>query len=296
VANELGITPDRVRVTSADTSKVPNASATAASSGTDLNGMAAQSAARTIRERITVFAAQQFSVPISEVVFADNRVRGGSRDMALADFLAMVHHARISMSATGFYATPKIHYDRASFSGRPFFYFAYGAAIAEVVVDTLTGENKLLAVDILHDVGASLNPAIDRGQIEGGFLQGAGWLTMEELWWNERGELKTHSPSTYKIPACRDCPEHFSVEFFGSPNREETIHRSKAVGEPPLMLGLAVFLALRDAIASAGDGSVRPALEAPATNEALLTALTDMKKASRVHTLAPPAVAVEAVK
>ena len=287
VANELGITPDRVRVTAADTSKVPNASATAASSGTDLNGMAAQRASRTIRERLTAFAAQQFSVPLTDVVFADNRVRGGSHDMALADFLPMVHRARISMSATGFYATPKIHYDRATFSGRPFFYFAYGAAIAEVVVDTLTGENKLVAVDILHDVGASLNPAIDRGQIEGGFLQGAGWLTMEELWWNDRGELQTHSPSTYKIPACRDCPEHFSVEFFGTPNREDTIHRSKAVGEPPLMLGLAVFLALRDAIASVGDGSVRPALDAPATNEALLMALGGMRPKAPAHPATP---------
>jgi xanthine dehydrogenase large subunit len=279
VANELGLTLDRVRVTAADTSKVPNASATAASSGSDMNGMAAQIASRTIRDRLVAFAAKHFAVPAAAVVFAANRVRAGERDLPLADFLALAYRARISMSATGYYATPKIHYDRATFSGRPFFYFAYGAAVSEVVIDTLTGENKLVAVDILHDVGASLNPAIDRGQIEGGFLQGAGWLTMEELWWNQRGELKTHSPSTYKIPACRDCPEHFNVDFFAEPNREDSIHRSKAVGEPPLMLALSVFHALRDAVASVGDAHALPMLDAPATNEAILRAVTGVRAA-----------------
>lgn len=278
VAHELGVTLDRVRATATDTGKVPNASATAASSGSDLNGMAAQAAARTIRERLVAFASRHFSVPATEVAFAANVVRAGGHALSLEAFLQLAYRARISMGASGFYATPKIHYDRKTFSGRPFFYFAYAAACSEVVIDTLTGENRLLAVDILHDVGASLNPALDRGQIEGGFLQGTGWLTMEQLVWNDRGELKTHSPSTYKIPACRDWPERFRIDFFGAPNREETIHRSKAVGEPPLMLGLSVFHALRNAIASATDARVSPRLDAPATSEAILTALTEPRE------------------
>jgi xanthine dehydrogenase large subunit len=278
VAHELGVTLDRVRVTAADTAKVPNASATAASSGSDLNGMAAQAAARTIRERLVAFASKHFGVPATEVAFAANAVRAGSHELPLAAFLQFAYRARISLSATGFYATPKIHYDRKTFSGRPFFYFAYGAAVSEVVIDTLTGENRLLAVDILHDAGASLNPALDRGQIEGGFLQGTGWLTMEQLVWNERGELETHSPSTYKIPACRDWPERFIIEFFDAPNREETIHRSKAVGEPPLMLGLSVFHALRNAVASVCDRRASPHLDAPATSEAILMAVTELRE------------------
>ncbi|HTS22680.1 MAG TPA: xanthine dehydrogenase molybdopterin binding subunit [Casimicrobiaceae bacterium] len=278
VAQELGVTLDRVRVSAADTSKVPNASATAASSGSDMNGMAARSAARTLRERLTAVAAEHFGVAATNVLFADNRVAAGGRTLPLADLTVLAHRKRVSLSAAGFYATPKIHYDRKTFTGRPFFYFAYGAAVTEVVIDTLTGENRLLAVDVLHDVGASLNPALDRGQLEGGFLQGAGWLTMEELWWNERGELGTHSPSTYKIPACRDWPERFSFEWFGEPNREETIHGSKAIGEPPLMLALSVFHALRAAVASVADGRLSPRLDAPATNEAILLAVQEIAK------------------
>ena len=278
VAHELGVTLDRVRVSAADTAKVPNASATAASSGSDLNGMAALAAARTIRERLVAFASRHFGVPATEVSFAANAVRAGPHELDLAEFLYLAYRARVPMAATGFYATPKIHYDRKTFSGRPFFYFAYGAAVSEVVIDTLTGENRLLAVDILHDVGASLNPALDRGQIEGGFLQGTGWLTMEQLVWNESGELKTHSPSTYKIPACRDWPERCNIEFFGTPNREDTIHRSKAVGEPPLMLALSVFHALRNAVASTGDGRAAPRLDAPATSEAILMAVTELRE------------------
>jgi xanthine dehydrogenase large subunit len=290
VAHELGVTLDRVRVTAADTAKVPNASATAASSGSDLNGMAAQAAARTIRERLVAFASKHFDVPAVEVGFAANAVRAGSHELSLAAFLQLAYRARVSLAATGFYATPKIHYDRKTFSGRPFFYFAYGAAVSEVVIDTLTGENRLLAVDILHDVGASLNPALDRGQIEGGFLQGMGWLTMEQLVWNERGELMTHSPSTYKIPACRDWPERFNIDFFGLPNREDTIHRSKAVGEPPLMLALSVFHALRNAVASAGDGRASPQLDAPATSEAILMAMTELaERGAPATTLRVPA-------
>ena len=275
VAHELGVTPDRVRVSAADTAKVPNASATAASSGSDLNGMAAQAAARTLKERLAALAARHFAVAATEVRFADNGVHAGGRSLPLSELCMMAHRARVSLSASGFYATPKIHYDRKTFSGRPFFYFAYGAAVAEVVIDTLTGENRILAVDIVHDVGRSLNPALDRGQLEGGFLQGVGWLTMEELWWDEHGALQTHSPSTYKIPACRDWPERFAFEWFGAPNREETVHRSKAIGEPPLMLALSVFHALRDAVASVGDYHVSPRLDAPATNEAILLALQD---------------------
>jgi len=277
VAHELGVTPDRVRVTAADTSKVPNASATAASSGSDLNGMAAQAAARTIRERLIAFAAKHFDVPATDIALADNRVRIGARDLALTEVLQLAYRGRVALGASGFYATPKIHYDRKTFSGRPFFYFAYGAAVSEVMIDTLTGESRLLQVDILHDVGTSLNPALDRGQIEGGFLQGVGWLTSEELVWSSDGALQTHSPSTYKIPACRDWPERASIEFFGAPNREPTIHRSKAVGEPPLMLALSVFHALRDAIASTAGDHAAPQLQAPATPEAILAALKMLK-------------------
>ncbi|HUH94899.1 MAG TPA: xanthine dehydrogenase molybdopterin binding subunit [Casimicrobiaceae bacterium] len=278
VAHELGVTLDRVRVTAADTSKVPNASATAASSGSDMNGMAALAAARTIRERLAALAAKHFDVDAGDIAFAENRVHAGGRSLPLADLTVLAHRARVSLSSTGFYATPKIHYDRKTFTGRPFFYFAYGAAVSEVVIDTLTGENRVLCVDVLHDVGASLNPALDRGQLEGGFLQGVGWLTMEELWWNARGELGTHSPSTYKIPACRDWPERFSFEWYGEPNREDTVHRSKAIGEPPLMLALSVFFALRDAVASVADQRVAPRLDAPATNEAILLAVQDTKR------------------
>jgi xanthine dehydrogenase large subunit len=286
VAHELGVTPDRVRVSAADTAKVPNASATAASSGSDLNGMAAQAAARTLRERLAALAAEHFGVTAAEVRFTANAVHAGEHSLPLAELAVLAHRARVSLSATGFYATPKIHYDRKTFTGRPFYYFAYGAAVSEVVIDTLTGENRVLAVDILHDVGSSLNPALDRGQLEGGFLQGVGWLTTEELSWNARGELQTHSPSTYKIPTCRDWPEHFSFEWFGEPNREPTIHRSKAIGEPPLMLALSVFHALRDAIAGAADYRVSPRLDAPATSEAILLAVEE--SAARAAQLAVP--------
>ena len=196
----------------------------------------------------------------------------------------MIHQAwfaRTSLSATGFYRTPRINYDRSTFSGRPFFYYAYGAAVAEVIIDTLTGEHRVLRVDILHDCGKSLNPAIDMGQIEGGFIQGVGWLTSEELWWNADGELKTHAPSTYKIPTCSDLPVDFRVRMLESAaNREETIHRSKAVGEPPLMLSLSVFHAIRDAVASVGGNNTIPRLQAPATPEAVLDAVLQQRSAS----------------
>jgi len=276
VASEFQIDIERIKITSSDTSKVPNASATAASSGSDMNGKAAEAAARTIKRRLIAFAAEHFAVADEEVEFAGNQVRAGAHTMTFAELVRLAWMARVSLSATGFYRTPKINYDRATFSGRPFFYYAYGAAVSEVIVDTLTGEYRLTRVDILHDCGESLNPAIDRGQIEGGFIQGTGWLTSEELCWNERGELQTHAPSTYKIPVCSDLPVDFRVTLLAaSPNRENTIYRSKAVGEPPLMLSLSVFHALRDAIASTGGPGFRPRLTAPATPEAVLRAILD---------------------
>ncbi len=278
VAQELQIDIGAIRCTPSDTARVPNASATAASSGSDLNGMAALAAARTLRERLTLFAAGEYGVEPEEVVFRDGEVLLGKARRV--PFEQLTHEAwmgRVSLSATGFYRTPKIHYDRDTMSGRPFYYFAYGAAVSEVVIDTLTGEYKVLRVDILHDVGESLNPAIDIGQIEGGFIQGMGWLTTEELWWDEAGVLQTHAPSTYKIPAASDLPAEFNVALLASGRNEEpTIHRSKAVGEPPLMLAISVFHAIKDAVASVGEHRLSPRLDAPATPEAVLMAVEDI--------------------
>ena len=281
VAEELQIDIDRIKITASDTSKVPNASATAASSGSDLNGKAAQAAARTIKNRLKKFAAQRYSVTEDEIEFDNNEVHIGDRWIAFQELIHQAWFARTSLSATGFYSTPRINYDRSTFSGRPFFYYAYGAAVAEVIIDTLTGEHRVLRVDILHDCGKSLNPAIDMGQIEGGFIQGVGWLTSEELWWNADGELKTHAPSTYKIPTCSDLPVDFRARMLESAvNREETIYRSKAVGEPPLMLGLSVFYAIRDAVASVDGNNGIPVLQAPATPESVLNAVLAQRAAS----------------
>ena len=271
VADELGVPVSAIRINAADTSKVPNASATAASSGSDMNGKAAQAAVRKIRGRLTEFAARHFAVPESAIDFCDGEVSIGPDTIAFAELVQLAWADRVSLSATGFYKTPKINYDRSTFSGRPFFYFAYGAAVSEVVVDTLTGESRILRVDIVHDCGDSLNPAVDLGQVEGGFVQGAGWLTSEELWWNDAGELQTHAPSTYKIPTCSDLAPEFNVTLLeNAANREDTIYRSKAVGEPPLMLAISVFHAIRDAIAT--DDNPLPALDTPATPEAVLRA------------------------
>ena len=276
VADEFQVDMSKVRITAADTSKVPNASATAASSGADMNGMAAKKAARKIRGRLVAFAARQFGISEADVVFADNRVSVGGEILSFEELVQLAWANRVQLSATGYYKTPKIHYDRETFSGRPFFYFAFGAAVTEVVVDTLTGENRTLRVDILHDCGDSLNPAIDLGQVEGGYVQGVGWLTSEELWWNERGQLGTHAPSTYKIPTCSDLAPDFRVKLLQKkPNPAKTIYRSKAVGEPPLMLALSAFFALRDAIAT--DDRPAPNLVAPATPEALMRALTEVE-------------------
>lgn len=278
VAEEFQIDVDRIKITAADTSKVPNASATAASSGTDLNGKAAQAAARTIKEHLITFAAEHFHVAPDQVIFCDNQVLVGDTTVAFPELVQLAYLARISLSATGFFRTPKIHYDRRTLRGRPFLYFAYGAAVSEVIIDTLTGESKVVRVDILHDVGKSLNPAIDQGQVEGGFLQGVGWLTTEELWWNAAGELQTHAPSTYKIPTCSDWPANFQVTLLASgSNREDSIYRSKAVGEPPLMLAISVFHAIKDAIASVCNYQRSPHLSAPATPEAVLMAIEALK-------------------
>ena len=272
LADEFGITLDRIRINAADTSKIPNASATAASSGSDMNGKAAQLAAAKIRARLTAFAARRFGVPEPMVEFSDNEVMAGDNSLSFAELAELAWFDRISLSATGYYRTPKIHYDRSTFSGRPFFYYAYGAAVSEVIVDTLTGEYRLLRTDIVHDCGDSLNPAIDLGQVEGGYVQGVGWLTSEQLYWNKAGELMTHSPSTYKIPTCSDLAPDFRVQLLqNAENREDTIYRSKAVGEPPFMLGISAFHAIRDAIAT--DKQPLPDLQAPATPEAVLKAI-----------------------
>jgi len=276
VAHEFGLPLGDVRMASTDTSSVPNTSATAASSGTDLNGKAAQAAAQAICTRLATFFAAQHGLPTESVHFADGMVSAGAYRVRFADLVIEAYRARIKLWDAGFYSTPKIHYDRHTMQGRPFFYFAYGAACAEVVVDTLTGESRVLRVDILHDAGKSLNPAIDIGQIEGGFIQGMGWLTTEELWFRpegaQQGRLMTHAPSTYKIPAASDCPPILNVKLYEGENIEDSIHRSKAVGEPPLMLAFAVFFALRDAC-TAAKGSLAP-LQAPATAEAILRAIT----------------------
>jgi xanthine dehydrogenase large subunit len=285
VAEEFGIALDRVKVTATTTAKVPNTSPTAASSGSDLNGKAAQAAARNIRDRIAKVAAAEFGVDAAEIVFRDGEVRGGGQSLPFAAAVKRAYEQRVQLSSTGFYATPKLDYDTTTHRGRPFLYFAYGAAVSEVEVDTLTGEYLVRRVDILHDVGASLNPAIDLGQIEGGFVQGMGWLTTEELWWDQQGHLRTHAPSTYKIPAVGDVPTDFRVAIWSrGRNRENTIHRSKAAGEPPLMLGISVFHALRDAVAACADVAEAPELDAPATPERVLLAIEARR--ARAATLA----------
>ena len=273
VANEFGISLVHVRSTATDTSKVANTSATAASTGSDLNGKAAQDAVATIKSRLASFAAGNFGGTPAEVRFADDHVLVGGQSIPFPALILMANHARVQLWSDGFYATPTLHWDRATMEGRPFLYFAYGAAVSEVVIDTLTGESRLLRADLLHDAGNSINPAIDLGQIEGAFIQGVGWLTTEELWWNEKGRLMTHAPSTYKIPAVNDCPTDFRVALYKNTNIEDTIFRSKAVGEPPLLLAFSVFFAIRDAISSVAGNRIHPPLNAPATPEAILTAV-----------------------
>jgi len=282
VAEEFQIDLDRVKITATTTSKVPNTSPTAASSGADLNGMAAQDAARQIKDRLIDFAAESHQVPRDQVVFLPNRVRIGNAEISFNELVKQAYMARVQLSAAGFYKTPKIHWDRSKGRGHAFYYYAYGAACSEVSVDTLTGEYVVERTDILHDTGRSLNKIIDIGQIEGGFIQGMGWLTTEELWWDGKGRLRTHAPSTYKIPLASDRPKVFNVALTDwSEAYEPTVHRSKAVGEPPLPLGLAVLHALSDAVASVADHTVCPRLDAPATPECVLMAIERLKAAKK---------------
>jgi len=274
VAREFQVDIGRIKITATTTAKVPNTSATAASSGSDLNGMAAAVAARKLKTRIAKFLAERHQTDMENIAFLPGRIRVGKEEIAFEKGIWQAYAARVPLSATGFYATPKIHWDKTSARGRPFLYFAYGASVTEAIIDTLTGENRLLRVDILHDVGQTLNAAIDLGQIEGGFAQGAGWLTMEELVWNDAGRLMTHAPSTYKIPACSDRPADMRIRIFErGQNAEETIYRSKAVGEPPLMLGISAFMAISDAISGAASSAIYPALDTPATPERILFAI-----------------------
>ena len=278
VAEEFQIDLDRVKITATTTAKVPNTAPTAASSGADLNGMAAQDAARQIRKRLTDFAAEKYQVPADQVVFLPNRVRVGNQEIAFNDLVKQAYLNRIQLSAAGHYKTPKIHWDRSKGRGHAFYYYAYGAACAEVSVDVLTGEYVVERADILHDTGRSLNRAIDIGQVEGGFIQGMGWLTTEELWWDGKGRLRTHAPSTYKIPLASDRPKIFNVALTDwSEAYEPTIHRSKAVGEPPLPHGMAVLHALSDAVASVADHKICPRLDAPATPERVLMAIERLR-------------------
>ena len=273
VAAELGISVSHVRSSAADTSKVANTSATAASTGTDLNGKAAQDAARQIRTRLADFAARRHGGDAEAVVFNDDTVTANGVETAFPQLIMEAYMDRVQLWSDGFYATPDLHWDKDTMTGRPFYYFSYGASVSEVIVDTLTGEWKLLQTDLLHDAGNPINSHIDIGQIEGAFIQGMGWLTSEELCWNDQGRLTTHAPSTYKIPASNDCPAIFNTTLFDNQNHEDTVMRSKAVGEPPLLLPFSVFFAIRDAIASLAAYRVNPTLQAPATPEAILNAI-----------------------
>jgi xanthine dehydrogenase large subunit len=269
-ASEFGVSIDAIKITATDTAKVPNTSATAASSGADLNGMAVKAACTTIRDRMSLFLKEYFGS--DAIAFQDGTVTAGPHSLSFAAAVKLAYEHRISLSSTGFYKTPDIEWDRIKGKGRPFYYFAYGIAITEVILDTLTGENRILRTDILHDAGASLNPSLDIGQIEGGYVQGAGWLTTEELVWDSSGRLCTHAPSTYKIPTASDAPDVFNVKLWDAPNPEKSIYRSKAVGEPPFNLGISAFLALSDAASACGPNY--PALNAPATPEELMRAIT----------------------
>ena len=275
VAEEFGIPLEWVRITATNTAKVPNASPTAASSGTDINGMAAQAGARQIKRRMVEFAASQWGVAREAVAFRDGRVFGGNASIAFGELAKACRLNRVQLSAAGYYKTPEIHWDRANAKGKPFFYFAYGAACAEVAIDTLTGEMKVLRADILHDVGASLNPALDLGQVEGAFIQGMGWLTTEELVFDAKGRLTTHAPATYKIPVASDAPPEFYTRLHMRPNPIDSIYRSKAVGEPPLMLAISVYSAILDAVHSVKAGG-QPRLEAPCTPESILNAIQSL--------------------
>ncbi len=279
VAEAFGVPLNRVQITASNTGKVPNTSATAASSGTDLNGMAALDAAEQIKARMHAHAARIYEVEPKDVRWEFGGIRAGKQFVPFAELATSCWMNRVQLSASGFYATPKIHWDRASGRGHPFYYFAYGAACSEVTIDTLTGEYQVDRADVLEDVGRSLNPAIDIGQVEGGFIQGVGWLTTEELWWDDKGQLRTHAPSTYKIPVASDVPPIFNVRLADwSLNKEPAIGRSKAVGEPPLCLAASVVEALGMAVASVADYKISPRLDMPVTPERVLMGVERMKR------------------
>lgn len=284
VAEVFQVDISRIQITATNTDKVPNTSPTAASSGADLNGKAAQNAAETLKQRLVEFAARQYKVSAEDVVFHNGHVRVRDEILTFDALVQQAYFAQVSLSSTGFYKTPKIYYDRSQARGRPFYYYAFGAACAEVIVDTLTGEYKVLRTDILHDVGASLNPAIDIGQVEGGFVQGMGWLTTEELVWNAKGKLMTSGPASYKIPAVADMPIDLRVRLVENrKNPEDTVFHSKAVGEPPFMLGIAVWCAIKDAVSSLADYREQPLIDAPATPERVLWGCEQMRKAMAAH-------------
>ncbi|MCK4710155.1 MAG: molybdopterin-dependent oxidoreductase, partial [Gammaproteobacteria bacterium] len=280
VAHELGISVANVRATATDTSKIANTSATAASTGSDLNGKAAQNAAQQIKNRLIDFLTEKYGVDEKQISFADNCVQFANEKIKFADLIQQAYAARIQLWSDGFYKTPSLHWDKDKIHGSPFYYYAYGAAVAEVAIDTLTGEFKLLRADLLHDAGNSINPALDRGQVEGAFIQGMGWLTTEQLVWNDQGRLMTHAPSTYKIPAVSDCPDEFHVKLFENKNVKDAVMRSKAVGEPPLLLGFSVFFAIRDAISSVSNYKINPPLNAPASAEEILNSVDYCKERS----------------
>ncbi|KRW66340.1 xanthine dehydrogenase [Pseudomonas sp. TTU2014-105ASC] len=291
VAEVFQVDIDRIQITATNTDKVPNTSPTAASSGTDLNGKAAQNAAQTIKQRLVEFAARKWQIFEEDVEFKNGQVRLRDQYISFDELIQQAYFGQVSLSSTGFYRTPKIYYDRSLARGRPFYYYAYGAACSEVIVDTLTGEYKMLRSDILHDVGASLNPAIDIGQVEGGFVQGLGWLTMEELVWNDKGKLMTNGPASYKIPAVADMPLDLRVKLVENrKNPEDTVFHSKAVGEPPFMLGISVWCAIKDAVASLADYKVQPKIDAPATPERVLWGVEQMRKLKQAASLPEPAV------
>ena len=276
VANEFGLPFNKIKVSSTRTDKVPNTSASAASSTTDLNGAAAINAVNKIKENLALFVKRKYKVKSDKPVYRNSMVKFKGKTFLFNSLVKEAYLNRVSLSSSGFYSTPKIHFNNKTFLGRPFLYFCYGAAVSEVLVDTLTGENKILRVNILHDHGRAINPAIEKGQIEGGFVQGAGWLTIEEVNWKSNGELTTHSPSTYKIPAVNDMPEKFNVEIYKNLNKENVVNKSKTTGEPPLMLAMSVFFAIKDAISSVGGYTKIPKLNSPATPEAILLSIKNL--------------------
>ena len=279
VANELGLNFNRVKVSATRTDKIPNTSASAASSTTDLNGAAALNAISKIKMNLSAYIKRKYKIKNSEGIYENGIVKFKGKSFKFNSLIKEAYLNRVSLSSSGFYATPKIHFDKKNFKGRPFLYFCYGAAVSEVMIDVLTGENKIIRTDILHDAGKAINPAIEIGQIEGGFVQGAGWLTMEEVNWKSNGQITTHSPSTYKIPAASDMPEKFNVEIFKKgKNVEQVINKSKTTGEPPLMLAMSVFYAIKNAIASVGNYAFYPNLDAPATPEKILMSIDKLKR------------------